>query len=145
MKNLFLTLIISFTVHAYSDVYTVKLLNQGAEGIMVFEPSFLNIAVGDTVNFEATDAAHNSASIQGMVPDGATTWSGALSKDISITFDTPGIYGYECTPHSMMAMVGIIRVGGSNINLNEIKNVAAIKKSSFVMNKDRLDNYISKI
>ena len=45
----------------------------------------------------------------------------------------------------MMAMVGIIRVGGSNINLNEIKNVAAIKKSSFVMNKDRLDNYISKI
>ena len=33
----------------------VKMLNKGAEGPMVFEPSFIEIAPGDPVKFLATD------------------------------------------------------------------------------------------
>jgi pseudoazurin len=121
------------------------MLNQGEEGYMVFEPAVLEIAVGDTVTFKATDAAHNSASISGMIPEGAKAWSGDLSKDIIVTFDTPGVYGYQCTPHSMMAMVGLIKVGGEATNIEQIKAVAETLKPSFVMNKGRFDTYISKL
>ncbi len=145
MKNTFLTLTFFISLAISAETYTVKMLNQGAEGIMVFEPSILDVDVGDTVIFEATDAAHNSESMEGMIPNGAVSWSGPLSKDISVTFEIPGVYGYQCTPHSMMAMVGIIRVGKNIDNLETLKAVANIKKSSFVMNQDRLDSYINNL
>lgn len=145
MKNTFLTLTFFISLAITAETYTVKMLNQGAEGIMVFEPSILDVDVGDTVIFEATDAAHNSESMEGMIPNGAVSWSGPLSKDISVTFEIPGVYGYQCTPHSMMAMVGIIRVGKNIDNLETLKAVANIKKSSFVMNQDRLDSYINNL
>ena len=145
MKNTFLTLTFFISLAITAETYTVKMLNQGTEGIMVFEPSILDVDVGDTVIFEATDAAHNSESMEGMIPNGAVSWSGPLSKDISVTFDIPGVYGYQCTPHSMMAMVGLIRVGKNIDNLESLKAVANIKKSSFVMNQDRLDSYINNL
>ncbi len=145
MKNTFLTLTFFISLAITAETYTVKMLNQGTEGIMVFEPSILDVNVGDTVIFEATDAAHNSESMEGMIPNGAVSWSGPLSKDISVTFEIPGVYGYQCTPHSMMAMVGIIRVGKNIDNLETLKAVANIKKSSFVMNQDRLDSYINNL
>ena len=45
----------------------------------------------------------------------------------------------------MMAMVGLIRVGNNVDNLESVKAAAKIKKSSFVMNKDRLDSYINSL
>ncbi len=86
-KKLSFSLILSFIcIDLTSETYTVKMLNQGATGVMVFEPAFLKINVGDTVTFESTDAAHNSASIPGMIPSGASPWNGQLSRDISVTF-----------------------------------------------------------
>ena len=137
------TLICSFEL--LSEVHTVKMLNQGSTGVMVFEPAVLKINIGDTVTFEATDAAHNSASIPGMLPPNASNWNGQLSRDISVTFDIPGIYGYQCTPHAMMAMVGVIQVGNDYSNLQSVKNVATQFKSTFVMNQTRLDDYISQL
>ena len=145
-KKLSFSLILSFIcIDLTSEAYTVKMLNQGATGVMVFEPAFLKINVGDTVTFESTDAAHNSASIPGMIPSGASPWNGQLSRDISVTFEIPGVYGYQCTPHAMMAMVGVIQVGDDNSNIETAKNVAVQFKSTFVMNQTRLDEYLSKI
>jgi pseudoazurin len=125
--------------------FEVKMLNQGASGVMVFEPAFLKINTGDTVTFLATDAAHNSASIPGMLPNGASSWNGELSRDIAVTFDVPGVYGYQCTPHSMMAMVGVIQVGDNNANLDSAKAAAESFKSTFVMNQSRLDDLLLKL
>ena len=145
-KKLSFSLILSFIcIDLTSEAYTVKMLNQGATGVMVFEPAFLKINVGDTVIFESTDAAHNSASIPGMIPSGASPWNGQLSRDISVTFEIPGVYGYQCTPHAMMAMVGVIQVGDDNSNIETAKNVAVQFKSTFVMNQTRLDEYLAKI
>ena len=145
-KKLSFTLILSFIcIDLTSEAYTVKMLNQGATGVMVFEPAFLKVNVGDTVTFESTDAAHNSASIPGMIPSGASPWNGQLSRDISVTFEIPGVYGYQCTPHAMMAMVGVIQVGDDNSNIETAKNVAVQFKSTFVMNQTRLDEYLAKI
>ena len=145
-KKLSFSLILSFIcIDLSSEAYTVKMLNQGATGVMVFEPAFLKVNVGDTVTFESTDAAHNSASIPGMIPSGASPWNGQLSRDISVTFEIPGVYGYQCTPHAMMAMVGVIQVGDDNSNIETAKNVAVQFKSTFVMNQTRLDEYLAKI
>jgi len=136
-----LTLLIQFQI--YADNFEVKMLNQGETGLMVFEPAVLKINVGDTVTFKATDAAHNSASIQGMIPANASSWYGELSRDIKVKFEVSGIYGYQCTPHSMMAMVGVIQVGNDQSNLEAVKQVAQSFKTTFVMNQFRLDDYLS--
>ena len=111
---------------------------------MVFEPAVIKISKGDTVNFVATDMSHNSASLDGMIPAGADSWNGALSQDISITFTEEGVYVYHCTPHAMMAMVGVIQVGDA-VNLDAVKAEAIQKKSIFVSNTDRLDEYLSQL
>ena len=61
MKKLLLLTLLTLNISSFAADFTVKMLNQGAGGIMVFEPAVLKINVGDTVNFIATDAAHNSA------------------------------------------------------------------------------------
>ena len=145
-KKIFIVIpVFLFSVELFSEVHTVKMLNQGPTGVMVFEPAVLKINIGDTVTFVATDAAHNSASIPGMLPPNATAWNGQLSRDISVTFDIPGIYGYQCTPHAMMAMVGIIQVGDDSSNLQSVINSASQFKSTFVMNQTRLDDYLSQL
>ena len=144
-KFIFAFLVAFACLDLFSENHTIKMLNQGATGVMVFEPAFLKVNVGDTVTFESTDPAHNSASIPGMIPSGATPWNGQLSRNISITFEVPGVYGYQCTPHAMMAMVGVIQVGNDTSNIDTAKNVALQFKSSFVMNQSRLDEYLSKI
>ncbi len=143
MKKLLLITLLISNYHMYGANFEVKMLNQGQDGVMVFEPSLLKINVGDTVTFKATDAAHNSASIPGMIPNGASSWNGDLSKDISVTFDVPGVYGYQCTPHAMMAMVGVIQVDNNIENLDTAKIAASSFKSTFVMNQSRLDDLLS--
>ena len=145
MKNLIIFTFIFFNLDIVSANHEVKMLNQGPTGVMVFEPAVLKINIGDTVTFKSVDAAHNSASIPGMIPAGASPWNGQLSQDITVSFDVAGIYVYQCTPHSMMAMVGVIEVGNDQSNMNEVKSAAQTFKSTFVMNQSRLDDYLAQI
>jgi pseudoazurin len=146
MKNyIFIFCFFVTTFDSYAAEYNVKMLNQGASGVMVFEPAVLKINKGDTVNFIATDPAHNSASLSGMIPKGAASWSSDLSKNISVTFDKEGVYAYQCTPHAVMAMVGVIQVGEDKSNLDEVKIAASNMSNMFVINKDRFTNYLNQL
>ena len=100
--------------------------------------------MGDTIHFKSVDLSHNSASIAGMIPEGASSWSGGMNQDISVTLDTEGVYVYQCDPHAMMAMVGVIQVGDP-VNLEAVKSQAGSKKAGFVMNQSRLDDYLSQL
>lgn len=124
--------------------HVVKMLNFGAGGTMIFEPAVLKVSKGDTVFFKAVDMSHNSVSMEGMIPDGAKSWLGQLSQDISVKLDTEGVYVYQCDPHVMMAMIGVIQVGEA-VNLDKVKQAAANQKSKFIMNSERLDNYLSQL
>ena len=142
----FLALSLSvFGVFISAANHEVKMLNSGVEGFMVFEPAVVKAAVGDTVTFKATDMAHNSASIEGMIPEGANAWNGAMSQDVTVTVNKEGVYVYQCTPHSMMAMVGVIQVGGSLSNMDAIQAKVASVKAGFVTNKERLDTYLGSL
>ena len=104
---------------AFAADHEVRMLNKGPEGQpMQFDPAFLKIAPGDTVTFVATDKGHNSETNLGMIPEDAETWKGKMNEEIKVTFSTEGIYGYKCTPHFGMGMVGLIQVGDSSENLD---------------------------
>ena len=145
MKKLALTLLLSIsTFSLFSEVHTVQMLNAGKEGMMVFEPAVITIKKGDTVKFIATDMLHNSSSVDGMIPDGAEAWVGGMNQDVEVTLSKEGVYVYQCTPHNMMAMVGVIKVESSS-NIDAIKLKAESYKKTFLMNQERLDNYLSQI
>jgi pseudoazurin len=124
--------------------HVVKMLNMGDGGAMIFEPAVIKVSLGDTIHFKATDISHNSETITNMVPVGADGWMGALNEDISITIDTEGVYVYQCSPHAMLAMVGVIQVGEA-VNLDDVKAAAQSMKSTFVSNSDRLDGYLAQL
>ncbi len=99
------------SVAANAAEHEVKMLNKGAEGIMVFEPNVVKVAPGDSVHFVAADKGHNVESIDGMIPEGATPFKGAMNKDVTVTLDKAGVYGFKCKPHYGLGMVGLIVVG----------------------------------
>jgi pseudoazurin len=109
----------------------VKMLNKGAEGMMVFEPALIKVAPGDTVKFVATDKGHNAETIKGMLPDGAASFVGKSGEDIAVKFDQAGIYGVKCTPHYGMGMVAMIVVG-TPANEEQAKAVPQVGKAKQV-------------
>jgi pseudoazurin len=106
-----LALGLALTSAAFAETHEVQMLNKGDAGNMVFEPSFLKIAVGDTVLFVPTDKSHNAESIKEMMPEGAEKFKGKINKEIEATFDVEGLYGVMCKPHYAMGMVMSIEVG----------------------------------
>jgi pseudoazurin len=106
----------------------VRMLNKGAEGLMVFEPSLIKIEPGDTVRFVASDKSHNAETIKGMLPEGATPFAGKMNEDVVVTFDNPGAYGIKCMPHYAMGMVALVVVGKPD-NLDQAKAVPQTGKA----------------
>ncbi len=145
IRKLCVVLVLStLSVLAIAAEHTVQMKNSGVDGIMVFEPGFLNVAVGDTVHFEPTDVGHNSETVAGLIPAGATPWKSDFGKKISVKIDKNGVYVYQCLPHSMLAMVGVI-VAGNPTNLADIKKNVAPLNAKFSMNNDRLNMYLAKV
>ena len=101
----------------------VKTLNSGPGGMMVFDPAFVKIQPGDTVRFIPADKGHNAESIKGMAPEGAAPFKTVVSKEETVTFDRPGLYGFKCGPHYIMGMVGLIQVGDKPENVEAAKAV----------------------
>lgn len=115
-------------VASLAETYEIKMLNKHPDDKKkrnVFIPDFIKIKPGDTLVFVSTDKGHNTESIDGMIPEGVEEWKSKLSKDFEITFDKPGVYGYKCTPHFTLGMVGLVVVEGDgwDANLEEAKKV----------------------
>lgn len=77
---------------------------------MVFSEDVITVAPGASVTWLATDRGHNVEFING--PDGVELApKSKINDDVTVTFDTPGVYVYVCTPHATMGMIGIVVVG----------------------------------
>ena len=129
--------------------HQVKMLNGTAPDMFVFEPAVIKIQKGDTVTWSG-DAMHNSASIKEMLPKGAASWEGKLTKEagevsISVKFETEGVYGYKCTPHEMFGMVGLIVVGDPSSNLSDVTSEGKKIEGKFAAGKGRFSEYFSQI
>ena len=142
MKNLILYVVLIWSFAISGEEYEVKMLNFGNDGSMVFELGFLKVNVGDTVHFKSVDMAHNSESSTGLIPVNASGWKGNINEDISITLTEEGVYVYQCTPHLILGMVGVIQVG-SPTNIDQIKeNLGSL---TFAVNAERLQGYIDQV
>ena len=108
---------------AAAETYTVEMLNRGEAGAMVFEPAFIQAQPGDTITFVPADPGHNSATIEGLLPDGAEPWEGEINEEVSVTVTAEGLYAYQCDPHAPMGMVGLIQVGAPT-NLEAVTTAA---------------------
>ena len=75
-----------------------------------FEPLTVYVAEGGKVSWEGM-TGHNVETLGAMIPDGGVELNSELGDDITVQFDTPGIYVYKCTPHWGTRMGGVIVVG----------------------------------
>ena len=123
--------------------HEVKMLSSNKGEMMVFEPPVLKINAGDTVKWVNANPGHNSVSINEMIPSGGSSWNGGMNEEIIVKFDVEGTYGYKCTPHYILGMVGLIIVGDSSVNLEQAKSFAIAEESKFATNKSRFSDYFS--
>ena len=76
-----------------------------------FQAPELQVAVGDTVNWNFVNAGHTATSARGQ----AERWdSGSADRGTALRprpFDTPGRYQYICVPHEAFDMKGVVTVG----------------------------------
>ena len=63
-----------------------------------------------------------------------------LNKEVSITFDKPGVYLYVCTPHKVMGMIALVVVGGDVSNKDSISKVKMMGRG-----KKKLAEHLSQI
>ena len=150
MIKKFVMLLLIFSIgNVFAKEHQVKMLNGKAPDMFVFEPAVLKIKKGDTVTWTG-DAMHNSASIKEMLPKGAKPWMGKLTKkagekSISVKFDIEGLYGYNCTPHAMFGMVGLVVVGDPSSNAKVAKAAAKKIEAKFAASKGRFTKYLSEV
>ena len=112
MKNLITASIMAlFATTAYAEDMTVEMLNKRDDGAkMVYSEDIARIDVGYTITWVPTSKGHNVEFIAG--PDGwKAPKKSKLNKEVAITFDTPGVYLYQCSPHKTMGMIAIVVVG----------------------------------
>lgn len=123
---------------ALAENIEVHMLNKGAEGAMVFEPSYIKANPGDTITFIPVDKGHNVESIKGMIPDGAEAFKSKINENYVLNVSEQGAYFVKCTPHYAMGMVALIVVGDNPANLEQI---VSAKKPKAV--QTRLDKAIA--
>ena len=121
--------VVALSTSAIAADTTVEMLNKRDDGAkMVYSEDITRIDVGDTITWVPTSKGHNVEFIAG--PDG---WDAPrkskLNKEVEITFDTPGVYLYQCSPHKSMGMIAIVVVGKPGEVKDRLKDVKVRGKS----------------
>ncbi len=117
---------------------SIEMLNKDAKGNrMVYSQEVAKIDVGDTVTWLPVSKGHN---VEMISSPNEMKFKTKNNKEAKITFDTPGIYYYWCTPHKGMGMIGLVVVGDDLSNIDDIASAKAIGKS-----KKKLKNLLASL
>ena len=134
---LVLTLIMAVLVTPtlYAADMEVEMLNRRDDGAkMVYSEDIVRIDIGDTITWVPTTKGHNVHFLAG--PEG---WDipkkSKQNKEVEITFDIPGVYLYQCTPHATMGMIGMVVVGDDVTNKDAIAKAKIRGKSKKTFKK----------
>ena len=96
----------------------IEMLNKRGKEKMLYGQDIAKIDVGQTITWTPDSKGHNVQFVS--VPEGVEKVKSKLSKEFSFTFEQEGVYLYVCTPHASMGMIGVVVVGESDINLDEV-------------------------
>ena len=132
MKKLLSTTILltMFSTSVFAEDMSIEMLNKRDDGAkMVYSEDVARIDVGDTITWLPTSKGHNVEFRVG--PEG---WKlpkkSKNNKEVEITFDVPGVYFYQCTPHKAMGMIAIVVVGDDTSNKDTILKASKAKGKS---------------
>ena len=96
----------------------IEMLNKRGKEKMLYGQDVAKIDVGQTIKWTPDSKGHNVQFVS--VPEGVEKVKSKLSKEFSYTFEQEGVYLYVCTPHASMGMIGVVVVGESDVNLDEV-------------------------
>ena len=96
----------------------IEMLNKRGKDKMVYGQDVARVEVGQTITWTPESKGHNVQFVS--VPEGVEKVKSKLSKEFSYTFEQEGVYLYVCTPHASMGMIGMVIVGESDVNLDEV-------------------------
>ena len=96
----------------------IEMLNKRGKDKMLYGQDVAKIDVGQTITWTPDSKGHNVQFVS--VPEGVEKVKSKLSKEFSYTFEQEGVYLYVCTPHASMGMIGVVVVGDSDVNLDEV-------------------------
>ena len=96
----------------------IEMLNKRGKEKMLYGQDVARVEVGQTVTWTPDSKGHNVQFVS--VPEGVEKVKSKLSKEFSYTFEQEGVYLYVCTPHASMGMIGMVIVGESDVNLDEL-------------------------
>ena len=96
----------------------IEMLNKRGKEKMLYGQDVAKVEVGQTITWTPDSKGHNVQFVS--VPEGVEKVKSKLSKEFSYTFEQEGVYLYVCTPHASMGMIGVVVVGESDVNLDEV-------------------------
>ena len=126
MKNLYLILVVLCFMGGMilsakaeeKEPLIIEMLNKRDKEKMLYSQDVARVEVGQTITWTPDSKGHNVQFVS--VPEGVEKVKSKLSKEFSYTFEQEGAYLYVCTPHASMGMIGVVVVGESDVNLDEV-------------------------
>ena len=125
-KSIIIVMVVSFFATIFLQAanaadMTIEMLNKRDDGAkMVYGTDIARVEVGTTVTWIPKQKGHNVEFIAG--PDGwKAPKKSKINEEVSITFDTPGVYLYQCTPHATMGMIALVVVGDGDNDVSKAK------------------------
>ena len=92
------------------------------------------INIGDTIEWLPKNKGHNVEFLAGPNMK-ALPEKSDLDVSHRITFELPGVYLYQCTPHGNSGMIGLVVVGNDFHNLDEIRKIKLSRAPTSVLKR----------
>ena len=106
------------------------MLNKRDDGEkMVYSTDVLHVNLNDTVTWLPTTKGHNVEFIEAPESADLPKKPSKVNKEFSYTFNEPGIYLYQCSPHKSMGMIALVVVDGNLSNIDDIASTRVVGKS----------------
>ena len=133
MKLFALVFALFLSTPSFAAEVVIEMLNKDANGNkMVFSQEVVKVGIGDTVSWLPSSKGHN---VEMISSPNKMKYKSKNGREAKITFDTPGIYYYLCTPHKGMGMIGLVVVGNDLSNIDDVKKAKAYGKSKKKLKK----------
>ena len=133
-KLFFIICILFYSSMSYGKTIEIEMLNKLGKEKMVYSIKVAKIDLNDKIIWKHVSKGHNVEFLAGPNMK-ALPEKSELDVSHSITFDLPGVYLYQCTPHGNMGMLGLIVVGNNFNNLDKIEEMELSRVAKSVLQR----------
>ena len=109
IQTLWVMLIASLVLFMPQFAYAAD-IQMGSEGNLVFSPSELTIAAGESVTFTNGDLPPHNMVVTDHPELSHSDLAFVGGESFTVTFDEAGDYEFQCEPHAGAGMKGVIHV-----------------------------------